>query len=579
MSRRHLCRFVAIGCLMCVAGRSMAADLTFSNQTTPANVSFLHSPSLLFETSVSIVSYMTAGGTCGDFNRDGYQDLYVLGGGVASDALFINNGDGTFTNRTVEWGVDEKHMSVGIAVGDYDNDGWLDVFITNYGPNGELPKPHKHLLYRNLEGKGFADVAAAAGVETTSPTKPDGMGAAFGDYDLDGDLDLYVAGWLKNAGGNLLFRNNGNGTFTNVTNASGLSAPIMRGFSPTFADMDGDFYPELLIAADFGTSRYYINNKDGTFTFANATAGTGLEGNGMGSCIADVSGDGLPDWYVTSIFTPQPQGGIPGTGNMLYINQGRNVFIEQGGAAGVKDGGWGWGAVAVDLDHDGRVDLTEVNGWPFDDEFINENCKLFLQQRPGSYAEIATSCGFVNAKQGRGVFNLDYDSDGDQDIVVDSYKDTLMLLRNDLSGPSRNWIRVFLDTSGNNRLAPDGYGARIRILANGSMQTRQILGGSRYLSQGELSAHFGLGGSDLVDLLRVDWPDGTSIELPHVPANQTLTIYATDLCDLDADTRVNGADLGHLLSRWGEEGPIGDLNADHIVDELDMALLLKHWTG
>ena len=215
-----------LGALL-VPGFDAAAQLRFTQQAEAAGLTARHRPSL------EILLAMTAGGAAADFDNDGWQDLYFVSGGGAPDSLYLNNGDGTFTDHAAAAGLGRAHLGHGVALGDYDGDGWVDIFLTSLGPAAhDRAEPGQHLLFRN-DGPGadgvptFTEVARAARVSRTSTGVPSGMGAAFGDYDLDGDLDLFVTAWMPDAYGNLLFRNNGDGTFENATYRAGLA--LQRG--------------------------------------------------------------------------------------------------------------------------------------------------------------------------------------------------------------------------------------------------------------------------------------------------------------------------------------------------------------
>ncbi|MCB0192560.1 MAG: CRTAC1 family protein [Anaerolineae bacterium] len=495
---------------------SFANGLQFSNQTTAANIDLTHTIALHRKDDGAT---MMGGAVAGDFNNDGWQDLFAIGGGLEFDGLFINQGDGTFENKAEAAGMAELHVGSGAAVGDYNGDGWLDIYVTSFGPLGFMG-PGQNRLYRNNGDLTFTDVAEEAGVNQTSPTMADGFGAAFGDYDLDGDLDLFVTGWRKDSHGNRLFQNNGDGTFADVTTQAGIIDNGIRGFSPCFADMNGDRNPELLLVADFGTSRYFVNNGDGSFTESGKQLGAGMEWSGMGSTVGDFNNDGRLDWYATAIFDNEYSG--RGDGNKLYFNQGKK-FIEAAETTGVNDGGWGWGAIAVDLNHDGLLDLVETNGWEDLPAYRNEPSKLWLNHGT-MFEEVAQATGFDHALDGRGLLNFDYDNDGDQDMVVTTLNESLFLYRNDLNGSGTNWLRVFLNTSAHKHLAPNGFGSRVRITIDDKTYYRDIVGCDNYLSQSELSAHFGLGDAQLIDELRIEWPDGSVTTRTGIEVNQTLTI-------------------------------------------------------
>lgn len=489
------------------------AQLSFTDQTAASGLRHTHTPPAGPPTSP-----MLSGGATGDFDGDGWPDLFVTGGGGVPDRLFLNDGSGSFTDHAAAWGVDVAHVGAGSAVGDVDADGDLDLFVTSHGSAASMG-PGAHKLYRN-DGAGFTEIAAAAGVAFASPHASDGYGVTFGDRNLDGDLDLFVAGWVSGSLGNRLFDNAGDGTFSDVT-ASAIAADLtdVHAFSPHFVDMDGDLAPELLIAADFGTSRYLVNDGTGSYTDATASSGTGLDSNGMGQNVADLDGDLRPDWSVTSIFANDASG----SGNMLYRNDGAHVFTEMSAAAGVNDGGWGWGIVAADVDHDADLDLIETNGWSAA-EWLVEPLYLFLNDGNANFTESAQGSGLIYDLNGRGLLHLDADGDGDRDIVAFCIGGPLTYFRNELSGRNTHWLGVELDDGGHAAVAPDGYGARVELLAGGGWQLRLVSGDNSFLSQSQLDAHFGLGAASIVDELRVTWPDGSVRTLKDVAADQTLSV-------------------------------------------------------
>ncbi|MEM7167890.1 MAG: CRTAC1 family protein, partial [Planctomycetota bacterium] len=475
------------------------------------------------------------GGAVADFNNDGFQDVVRLGGWLG-DKLFINNGNGTFTESSQAWGMNGVHRGIGVAIGDYNKDGWLDAYVTSFGLGAQVGQ---HKLYRNEGGTHFSDQAVNAGVHLVNGPLEDGFGAAFGDYDLDGDLDLFVGGWHTFAG-NTLFENLGTGSFAIVTQAA-LGAVNAYSFAPRFVDMNGDFYPELLIAGDYATSQYFLNDGAGGFINYTVASGTGIDGNGMGQTVADYDGDGRLDWYVTSVHTPvAPDPIIPGTGNLLYMQQPNHTYAETSLQAGVNDGGWGWGALSIDFDHDGFVDIIETNGWKTA-EWDNENSRAFRNDGTGNFSDVSVATGIAtHTLQGRGIAALDYDNDGDQDVLFFANNEPMRLYRCDLTGPDRNWLRILLDTSSVATLAPNGFGSRVRVNVAGVEQLRSLDGGCNYLSQSELSVHFGLQGATVVDEVRVEWSNGVASIFENVAINQTLTLAPGAMTFVRGDCNADG---------------------------------------
>jgi len=578
---------IALGAIASAGSQSPPSTVSFSNQASSAGVFVSHL------TAGFVQFQYSGGGAIGDFNRDGWMDFFMISGGSGSqpDRLFINNRDGTFTNRAAQWGLTAIHRGKSVCVGDYDNDGWPDIFVTSAGVVGQPVGPGKHRLYRNNGDGSFSEVAAAAGAAFGDPVAESAWSCTFGDYDLDGDLDLFIGGFSSPASNspNRLLRNNGDGTFTDVTAEIGLFEGIgpVAALSARFVDMNGDRYPELLLGGDFKGvsgfigSRYFRNNGDGTFTDLTVASGTGAEENGMGQTILDLDNDGRLDWYVTSIFYPE----FGWSGNKLYRSTGAHAFEEISANAGVFDGGYAWGTVAVDFDHDGWEDIAEVSGdAQAISPFYNIPARLWMNQGDGTFVDGAAANNFNFVQKGRALLRFDYDNDGDQDALIFRFNGFLTLLRNDLvHGPATSWLRVFLDPKGTAGIAPDGLGAIVRVTTDGVTRVRAIDGGASFLGTSECSAHFGLGSATVADQIEVRWPNGTITVLENASINRSITIAPSGLaCAADANGNgsIDGPDLAVVLGGWGTTGMPGipgDVNRDGKVDGIDLAGVLGSW--
>ncbi len=523
-------------------------------------------------------AWMFAGGAIADFNKDGFADAYLISGGNVLDHLYMNQGNGTFVDEATEWGLTDVHCGNGASTADYDGDGHVDLYVTSFGNLGDQGgAPGRNKLYRNTGQGTFVDVAAEAGVAWVNPHHPCGYGSCWGDYNLDGHLDMYVAcwwNWIFPKSG-VLFRNSGNGTFENVTKAAGVHDVGVLGMQATFTDMNGNGWPDLLLAGDFGTSRYYRNNGDGTFTNITLQSGTNLTFDGMGTAIGDVDNDGLLDWYVTAIWPTQHP-----TGNTLYMNQGGHIYTEIAAAAGVRDGGWGWGTVAVDLDHDGWLELAEVNGRPATGIWSFDPPRLFHNNADGTFTNIAIESGMSHPDQGRGLARIDADRDGRQDLIVMNFVQPARFYRNETPDVG-NWIGISFDTSDNPLLAPNGFGTHVKVDAGGKAYVRYMHGDPSYLSTSELNVHFGLGDAQVIDTITITWPRGYVTTLHDVPVNQYMVVKSPIPADLTADGSVGVADLLELLSKWGPVpsalDKYADLDNDGNANVGDLIFLLANW--
>ncbi|MEM7158684.1 MAG: CRTAC1 family protein [Myxococcota bacterium] len=468
------------------------------------------------------------GAAVGDFDDDGWPDLYVVRKG-GPGLLFHNDGDGSFSDETETRGLVHDSISGGAAWLDIEGDGDLDLMLTGFGTL-------RHFLYVNDGTGSFEEQAQPRGAAVETGLIHVGTSIGVGDYDLDGYLDMFVADWRaaqilgKELDHNRLLHNRGAeapGYFEDVTSQMGIvmqgqsqwtaSGPGAFGFAPAFVDLDGDHWPELSIAADYGSSRLFWNDGAGGFVDGTLASGVSNNAHGMGSTFGDYDADGDLDWFISAIWFPDgPEG------NRLYRNDGARTFTESTDDVGVRDGGWGWGAAFFDADHDGDLDLGLASGWP-STNFDDDPLRLWLNQDEHPWREAAEPMGIDYRGYGRGLVPLDYDRDGDLDLLVLGNTEPAALYRND--GAKAPWLTVRATGQPHN---PRGIGAEVRVQTQpgGSWQLRHIGVGSHLFGQQDAVAHFGLGNQTTeVHRVEVLWPaTGRHAELHHVPIDSALVV-------------------------------------------------------
>lgn len=491
------------------------------------------------ETELTSVEWSTGGAASGDYDGDGFVDLYVVGGSAAPNRLFRNRGDGTFEEVGEAAGVAVTgQISVGPSFVDFDGDGHLDLFVgallcrpkAGFCDGTSVPQRGQVKLFRNRGDGTFADVTEHSGLRFTR----DVFSASWADFDRDGDLDLFVTHWgdFRPPGSSEhLWRNNGDGTFTDVSIRAGLTVAYTfvtgeigdLSFTGNFADLDDDGWLDLLVAGDFRQSKVF-RNRGGAFE--ETTSAVISDENGMGAAVGDYDNDGDLDWFVSSIWDPDQNNEDNNwyvSGNRLYRNRGDGTFEDATDFAGVRQGYWGWGATFADLDNDGWLDLFHVNGWRPDDpaarEFHHDPSVLFVNQRNGRFLEQAERLGVRDTGQGRAVVAFDADRDGDLDLFVGDLSGPARLYRNE-QAPG-NFLSIRLRGSGANR---EAIGARIWVRTSNLVQMRELRCGNNFVSQDPTEAHFGLGQASVVEELRVRWPDGSEASWGPVPANAWVVI-------------------------------------------------------
>jgi enediyne biosynthesis protein E4 len=491
-----------------------------------------------------------------DYDNDGWLDIFqvngtTLDGGSGApptNHLYKNNRDGTFIDVTAAAGLTRTGWGQGVCIGDYNNDGWEDLFVTYWGQN---------VLYRNNGDGTFTDVTREAGLLQTGPRPRWNTGCCFVDYNRDGLLDLFVANYVDldfdktpaagsgpfcqwkgipvlcgprglPAGVNILYRNNGDGTFSDVSVASGVSLPRGHyGFTALTGDFDNDGWPDIYVACDGTPSLLFRNNHDGTFTEIGVKAGCafnddGKEQAGMGAAAGDYNCDGLLDIFKTNFSDDTAT---------LYRNQGDGTFEDATFASGLgKNTQYlGWGCGFVDIDNDGWLDIFQANGHVYPDLEgtganvpFREKKLLYRNLRNGRFEDISARAGNALSKpySSRGVAFGDFDNDGDVDIVINNMHDPPVLLRND--GGNRNrWLQIKVQGTRSNR---SGIGAKVIVKSGEHSQMDEVRSGGSYISQSDLRLHFGLGSMTKVDLVEVRWPSGLVDRFTNVSTNQLIRV-------------------------------------------------------
>jgi hypothetical protein len=487
-----------------------------------------------------------------DYDNDGWMDIFILSGtrleGVppgTTNRLYRNNRDGTFTDVTEKAGLTAIGWASAVCVGDYNNDGFEDLFCTYFGQNR---------LYRNNGDGTFSDVTKASGlwIEQTRW----GAGCSFLDYNRDGHLDLFVSNYVRFSfehapvpgenvncnwkgipvecgprglptGRHSLYRNNGDGTFTDVSQQAGIAAATESyGMTVVAADFDEDGWPDIYVACDSTPSLLFMNNHDGTFREEGVMRGLalsddGAEQAGMGLGVGDYDLDGHLDLFKTH---------FADDANGLYHNDGKGNFddVTRVSRIGVETRYICWGAGIVDLDNDGYPDLFMVSGSVYPEvesklpQYANKNPRsVFRNLGSGTFEELVQQAGpgVAEAHCSRGCAFGDFDNDGDVDILIVNLNEPPSLLRNDLKG-NQNWLKVKLEGVKSNRSA---IGARVLVRYGGKVQAQAVVSQSSFYSSNDPRLHFGLGASKIADV-EVHWPNGLVEQFPGIKANQWLKL-------------------------------------------------------
>jgi enediyne biosynthesis protein E4 len=533
---------------------AMAADgITFTDVARAAGINFVNKSS---QEKKYIVESMGGGAAFFDFDNDGRLDIYLVNSYNVDEArknsprppaaLYRNLGNGKFEDIAAKAGVADPGWAMGVSVADYDNDGFDDLFVTCFG---------SCKLYRNLGNGKFADVSRKAGFTRKSFF----TGAAWGDYDRDGKLDLYVSAYVdfnleqlpefgkgqtcryRNlevqcgprglaGAADVLYHNNGDGTFTDVTTKAKVEDKNgYYGLGVTWTDFDDDGWPDIFVANDATPNYAYRNNHDGTFTEMGFALGVAVDENGieqgcMGVSVGDYDRDGRLDLFVTN-FAEQY--------NTLYRKGADGNFTDVTTATKIAAATMpfvGWGTRLFDYDHDGWLDLLVINGhvYPqiegaFPGAQYPQRKLLFRNLRNGTFEESAAqvSPALMERRVSRGAAWGDYDEDGDLDMIVNEIDGPPLLLRNDGGSQAGNWLLLQLQGTKSNRNA---VGARVTLKAGGLTQVQEVYAGDSYLSHSDWRLHFGVGNAKTIDEIEIRWPSGKTEKKTKQAVNQVLKL-------------------------------------------------------
>ncbi len=555
ISRRDLLKYLgSVGIGMSASPFAWSAlqttsPVTFVDVARSAGITFQH------DNAASSEKYLieTMGSGCGwiDYDQNGLLDLYLVNGAATHaytpkqtlrSALYRNNGDGTFTDVTVKAGVGAEGLfGMGVAVGDYDNDGFPDLFVLGYG---------RCILYHNNGDGTFTEVSARAGVENSGRWA---SSAAWFDYDNDGRLDLIVANYVDwspdrnfycgdqgpgmrsychpddfHGQSATLYHNNGDGTFTDVSKASGIGQKGGNGLGVVTFDYDNDGWQDIFIANDHMPNFLFHNNRDGTFREVGYAAGVAVSFDGqfeagMGTDAADATGSGRMDLVVTHLDMQLAR---------FYQNLGDQTFDDATLRSKIGYATYhmsGFGTRFMDYDNDGAVDIFMANGHVLDniqryhaETQYAEPKLMFRNNGRGIFENVSDRLGpdFQLPRVSRGAAIADFDNDGDLDILVNNNGQLPQLLRND-GGNTNHWLEILLIGTKSNR---DGVGARVKILAGDLVLYDQKKGGMSYQSAQDPRLHFGLGQHSNVDALEILWPGGAVTKLANLKADQIIAV-------------------------------------------------------
>ncbi|MEE9167088.1 MAG: CRTAC1 family protein [Candidatus Neomarinimicrobiota bacterium] len=500
---------------------------------------------------VHLIKTNGSGGAWLDYDRDGDWDLYLVncqGPGDVTNALYENMGDGTFSRKSSDCGVLDPGEGMGVSVADYDNDGYPDLFVTNYG---------NFILYRNNGDNSFADV--------TDQAFPEGVkdrwygGSSWGDYDRDGDLDVYVMGYVDfsnrplntslrfpmDFGGlpNTLYRSNGDGTFTDVTDKAGVGDAARKSMQAVFNDFNDDGWPDIFVTNDTDANGLYLNKGDGTFKSFSGPSGLSTTDGSMGIAVGDFNADGKYDLTYTNyaaevnVLAQLEDNETSNDGvlkNAIFVHEFDSPLVHKLSWPAVS-----WGTGLFDLDNDGDLDLFFANGHlnavSGDNRQLN---LLFENDGHGRFNDVSESSGVWNTGKRihRSAIFADYDNDGRVDIyitnngqqiedgkgnTIDDPDRGVGVLYHNESRTRNNWLKVRLEGVKSNR---DAYGSRVEVTTGDLVQVQPLISGTGYLSANAKELYFGLGSKREVDRIEIIWPNGHIQAFENIEPNQTLYI-------------------------------------------------------